>query len=49
MNVKRIKQKDRKIQRGVRDTVDGDRKPNAHFTRTPAEKERQNEKKYSKK
>ena len=48
MNLKRIKQKDRKIQRGVRDTVDGDRKPNACLARTPAEEERQNEKKYSK-
>lgn len=43
MNVKCIKQKDWKIQRGVRDTVDGDR--NAHFTTTPAEEERKNEKK----
>lgn len=42
MNIKCIKQKDQKIQRGVRDTVDGDR--NAHCTRTPAEEERQNEK-----
>ena len=41
MNIKCIKQKDQKIQRGVRDTVDGDR--NAHCTRTPAEEERQND------
>lgn len=47
MNVKCIKQKDQKIRKGVRGTVDGDR--NAHVTRTPAEEGRQDEKKQPKK